>query len=84
MTRLHIADDVLTGVQLQTGTTVACDALVVTTVVSARIDMPTPVGLTAQEMRLGDHLLGTFLPVTRGASAVPGIYGAGSVTDIKT
>lgn len=83
VTHLHITDDVLTGVQLQTGTTVPCDALVVATVVSARVDMLTPVGLTAQEMRLGDHLLGTFLPVTRGATAVPGIYAAGNVTDIK-
>ncbi len=82
-TRLQIADDALTGVELETGATVPCDALVVATVVSARIDMLAPTGLTPQEMRLGDHLLGTYLPVTRGATTVPGIYAAGNVTDIK-
>ncbi|TEA01288.1 NAD(P)/FAD-dependent oxidoreductase [Mycobacteroides salmoniphilum] len=83
VTRLQITKDALTGVELETGATVPCDALVVATVVSARIDMLAPSRLTAQEMRLGDHLLGTYLPVTRGATAVPGIYAAGNVTDIK-
>lgn len=81
--RLRISDDALSGVELETGVTVPCEALVVATVVSARIDMLAPVGVTAQEMRLGDHLLGTYLPVTRGATAVPGVYAAGNVTDIK-
>ena len=81
--RLRISDDSLTAVELGTGAALPCDALVVATVVSARIDMLAPVHLTAQEMRLGDHLLGTYLPVTRGATAVPGIYAAGNVTDIK-
>ncbi|MUM19976.1 NAD(P)/FAD-dependent oxidoreductase [Mycobacterium sp. CBMA271] len=83
VTGLHIADDALTGIELEAGTTVACDALVVATVVSARIEMLAPVRLTAQEMRFGEHLLGTYLPVTRGVTAVPGIYAAGNVTDIK-
>ncbi|KPG15305.1 NAD(P)/FAD-dependent oxidoreductase [Mycobacteroides immunogenum] len=81
--RLRVTEDALSGVELETGVTVACEALVVATVVSARIDMLAPVGLTAQEMRLGDHLLGTYLPVTRGATVVPGVYAAGNVTDIK-
>lgn len=81
--RLRISDYALSGVELETGVTVPCEALVVATVVSARIDMLAPVGVTAQEMRLGDHLLGTYLPVTRGATAVPGVYAAGNVTDIK-
>lgn len=81
--RLRITDDALSGLELETGDTVPCQALVVATVVSARIDMLAPVRLTAQEMRFGDHLLGTYLPVTRGATAVPGIYAAGNVTDIK-
>lgn len=83
VTRLRITDDALTGAELVSGTTVPCDALVVATVVSARIDMLAPVRLTAQEMRIGEHLLGTYLPVTRGATTVPGIYAAGNVTDIK-
>ncbi|WP_078311077.1 MULTISPECIES: NAD(P)/FAD-dependent oxidoreductase [unclassified Mycobacterium] len=83
VTRLRITDDALTGVELETGATVPCEALVVATMVSARIDMLAPTGLTAQEMRLGNHLLGTYLPVTRGATTVPGIYAAGNVTDIK-
>ncbi|WP_078326787.1 NAD(P)/FAD-dependent oxidoreductase [Mycobacteroides salmoniphilum] len=83
VTRLQITKDALTGVELETGVAVPCDALVVATVVSARIDMLAYTGLTAQEMRLGDHLLGTYLPVTGGATAVPGIYAAGNVTDIK-
>ncbi|MBA0045066.1 NAD(P)/FAD-dependent oxidoreductase [Mycobacteroides sp. LB1] len=83
VTRLRITDDALAGVELETGATVACEALVVATVVSARIDMLAPVRLTTQEMRLGDQLLGTYLPVARGATAVPGIYAAGNVTDIR-
>ncbi|MGH3723076.1 MAG: NAD(P)/FAD-dependent oxidoreductase [Mycobacterium sp.] len=83
VTRLRITEDALSGVELETGATMACEALVVATVVSARIDMLAPVQLTTQEMRLGDHLFGTFLPVTQGATAVPGIYAAGNVTDIK-
>lgn len=83
VSRLQVTQDSLRGVQLETGATIACEALVVATVVSARVDMLAPVRLAPQEMRLGEHLLGTYLPVTRGATAVPGIYAAGNVTDIK-
>lgn len=69
----------LSGVRLASGTTVACDALTVSPPVRARAAFLDGLGLTvaAHPSGLGDHLPADPM----GATAVPGVYAAGNVTD---
>ena len=72
-------DDRLTGVRLASGTVVPVDALTVSPPARARAGFLDGVGLGTAEHPSG---LGDHLPVDpAGATAVPGVYAAGNVTD---
>ncbi|TWF78027.1 thioredoxin reductase [Pseudonocardia hierapolitana] len=80
---LEVVDDRLAGVRLVSGRTVAREVLVVAPRFTARVP-PVP-GLVAQEVRMGEHVIGSAVPVgPRGATAVPGVWAAGNVTDVQT
>ena len=69
----------LTGVRLADGTRVALDALVVAPRCVANAELLAPLGLTAEEMRVGDHVVGRRGPAGQpGAPAAPGGGGAGT------
>ncbi|MEE2523472.1 NAD(P)/FAD-dependent oxidoreductase [Pseudarthrobacter sp. J75] len=77
---LRIQDGRLRGVALASGE-VAADALVVGPKVHARLDRLSGLGLAAAPHPSG---MGDYLEADEsGATAVPGIWAAGSVTDIK-
>ncbi|WP_285240181.1 NAD(P)/FAD-dependent oxidoreductase [Pseudarthrobacter sp. MEB009] len=78
---LRVADDALKGVALAGGPEVAVDALVVGARVHARLDGFTGLGLAAEPHPMG---IGDYLPAdAEGATAVPGVWAAGNVTNIK-
>ncbi len=74
-------DDRLTGVRLRSGAVIARDALVVAPRFVARI--PDGLGLELVERRMGEHVLGRAVDAgPGGATAVPGVWVAGNVTDL--
>lgn len=82
VTGLEVADDRLTGVRLGSGELVARQALVVGPAFTARADLLAGLGLTTSEFALGGHVLGDYVAAdASGATAVPGVWVAGNVTD---
>lgn len=72
----------LTGVRLAGGRRVALGALVIAPHVCARAGLLAPLGLTAAEVRIGEHVVGTRIEVDKtGATAAPGVWAAGNLTD---
>ncbi|GAB3806184.1 FAD-dependent oxidoreductase [Micromonospora zhanjiangensis] len=81
---LELADDTLAGVRLASGEVVAVDALVVASRLTARVDGLEPLGLKPVDVELGGHVIGSQLPVDpTGATAVPGVWAAGNVADVR-
>jgi thioredoxin reductase len=81
---LEVADDRLTGVRLRSGDVVPLQALVVAPRFTARADVLVQLGLDPVEQRVGDHVVGTFVPAgPSGATAVPGVWVAGNVADLR-
>jgi thioredoxin reductase len=81
---LESADGRLTGVRLDDGTVFARDAVVVAPRFTARAGVLESLGLEAVEQRMGELVMGSGVPVDgTGATAVPGVWAAGNVTDIK-
>ncbi|WP_199442266.1 NAD(P)/FAD-dependent oxidoreductase [Umezawaea beigongshangensis] len=81
---LEVADDRLTGVRLRSGEVVPLQALVVAPRFTARADVLVQLGLELAEQRVGDQVLGTFVPAgPTGATAVPGVWVAGNVADLR-
>jgi thioredoxin reductase len=79
---LDVVDDRLVGIRLAAGRTVAREVLVVAPRFTARVP-PVP-GLVAEEVRMGEHVVGSALPVgPGGATAVPGVWAAGNVTEVQ-
>ncbi|NHT18057.1 FAD-dependent oxidoreductase [Cellulomonas sp. IC4_254] len=80
---LEVADDVLTGVRLATGTVLACDAVVVATRMGARLDGLAGLGLPTEPVTRGERVLGTrVVAQPDGSTTVPGVRVAGNVTDL--
>jgi thioredoxin reductase len=74
----------LTGVRLADGRSVALDAVVVAPRTVARAELLAPLGLKPTEVRLGDYAIGTHIEADpSGATAVPGVWAAGNVTNIQ-
>ena len=81
---LESADGRLTGVRLDDGTVLARDAVVVAPRFTARAGVLESLGLEVVEHRMGELVMGSGVPVDgTGATAVPGVWAAGNVTDIK-
>ena len=73
------ADGAITAVELTDGKRIDADAVVISTLFRAKIEAFAPLGLRAQEHPSG---LGEFVQADpTGATDVPGLYAAGSVTD---
>lgn len=74
-----VEDDRLTGVRLRDGRILAAEAVVVATVMTARIDFLAPLGLLPEPMPMGT---GSTLPAEpMGATAVAGLWAAGNARD---
>ena len=72
----------LTGVVLAGRGHLALDAVVVAPRLEARAELLEPLGLKPVEVLLGDHPVGTRIEADRtGATAVPGVWVAGNLTD---
>jgi thioredoxin reductase (NADPH) len=82
--RLEVEEDRLVGARLSSGTLVPVQALVVAPFFRARADVLESLGLASTEMRMGEHLIATYVESdASGASAVPGVWVAGNVADPK-
>ncbi|WP_407708887.1 NAD(P)/FAD-dependent oxidoreductase [Arthrobacter nitrophenolicus] len=78
---LRVEGDALRGVALAGGPEVALDALVVGARTSARLHAFTGLGLSPSPHPMG---IGDYLETDAdGATAVPGVWAAGNVTDMK-
>ena len=72
----------LTGVRLAGRGHLALDALVVAPRLEARAELLEPLGLEPAEVLIGEHPVGTRIEADRtGATAVPGVWVAGNLTD---
>jgi thioredoxin reductase/SAM-dependent methyltransferase len=78
ISRLEVSDDEVTGVQLEDGTVVAVDAVVVSTPMVARTELFTGIGIEPTT-----HPAGAFIETDQfGATSVPGVWAAGNSSDI--
>lgn len=81
---VEVVDEALRGVRLADGTVVGLDALLVPTVVRARAQVATTLGLATTEQRMGETLFGEVIEVdARGETAVPGVWAVGNATDVS-
>jgi thioredoxin reductase len=72
----------LTGVVLAGRGHLALDAVVVAPRLEARAELLEPLGLKPAEVLIGEHPVGTRVEADRtGATAVPGVWVAGNLTD---
>jgi thioredoxin reductase len=84
VTAVETDGDRLTGIRLAPDRVVPIDALVVSPVFTARSGVLASLGLDAEEVRAPDaHVIGSAVPAgPAGATAVPGVWVAGNVTDL--
>jgi len=72
----------LTGVRLAGHGHLALDAVVVAPRYQARAELLEPLGLKPSEVMMGEYSVGTRIEADRtGATAVPGVWVAGNLTD---
>jgi len=76
---LEVTDDRLSGVRLAGGQVVPRQAIIVGPRFYARADVLTSLGLATTELRIAGQVIGASVP---GATAVPGVWVAGNVTDL--
>lgn len=80
VTGLTIDGDRLTGVRLQDGTTVPCDALAVAPRLVAQAEVLAGLGVRTEEHLVDGYGAGTYVPADpAGATEVPGVWVAGNV-----
>jgi thioredoxin reductase len=81
---LEVTDGRLTGVQLDTGDVVPREALVVAPRFTARADVLTSLGLEMVPQEMNGHVVGSYVAADpTGATAVPGVWVAGNVADLR-
>ena len=81
---LELAGDRLHGVRLATGAVVPRAALVVSPRFTARSGVLSSLGLLSVEQELNGHVYGSAVPADAfGGTAVPGVWVAGNVTDLR-
>ena len=81
---VEVVDDRLRGVRLADGRAVALDALVVAPRFTARSALLTALGLPAVDLVVEGHVIGSAVAAdSSGATAVPGVWVAGNVTDVR-
>jgi thioredoxin reductase len=83
VTGVEVTGDQLTGIRLGSGEVISRRALAVTTRVAARAGLLASLGLEPADRQLAGHSIGSYLPADPvGATAVPGVWVAGNVTDV--
>jgi thioredoxin reductase/2-polyprenyl-3-methyl-5-hydroxy-6-metoxy-1,4-benzoquinol methylase len=81
---LEVTDDALTGVRLASGELVALDAVVVAPRMSARAGVLESLGLKPVDVEMAGHVIGSQIAADpTGATAVPGVWVAGNVADLR-
>ncbi|MGC4807856.1 methyltransferase domain-containing protein [Micromonospora sp. DT233] len=81
---LEVTGDALTGVRLAGGGVVALDALVVGAEASAAAGVLGSLGLAATQVLVGGQVVGAQVDADGvGATAVPGVWVAGNVADVR-
>jgi len=81
---LEVADDTLTGVRLASAQVVALDTVVVSPRLTARAGVLQSLGLKPVDAVLNGHVIGSQIPADpTGATAVPGVWAAGNVADVR-
>ena len=81
---LETTGDRLSGVRLADGHVIDRDAVVVAPRFNARSAVLTSLGLDAQPVLMGSHVMGSAVPADpNGVTAVPGVWVAGNVTDLS-
>ncbi|PZF96745.1 NAD(P)/FAD-dependent oxidoreductase [Micromonospora deserti] len=84
VTAVEVTDDRITGVRLACGEVVPRAALVVASRMTARADVLTSLGLAAVPQEMAGEVIGSAVPAdASGATAVPGVWVAGNVTDLR-
>jgi thioredoxin reductase len=79
-----VEDDRLTGLRLASGRVVARDAVVVSPRFEARAELLSSLGLEPVEQAMNGHVVGSSVPADpMGATAVPGVWVAGNVADVR-
>jgi thioredoxin reductase/SAM-dependent methyltransferase len=82
VTGLETVDDRLTGVRLDDGRVVLCDAITVTPRFAARAAVLDGLGVRTAEQEKDGHVVGTHVPAAPdGATEVPGVWAAGNVVN---
>lgn len=77
-----VEESTLRGLRLASGAVLECDAIVVSPRFQARAGFLAPLGLEPQPFDMGDEVLGTLIPAEpTGATAVPGVWVAGNLSD---
>jgi thioredoxin reductase/2-polyprenyl-3-methyl-5-hydroxy-6-metoxy-1,4-benzoquinol methylase len=81
---VEVVDDTLSGVRLASGEVVALDAVAVTPKMTARTEILESLGLKPVDVEIGGYVAGTQIPTdASGATAVPGVWVAGNLADIR-
>jgi thioredoxin reductase len=81
---LEVTGDRLTGVRLRSGQVVPCQAVVVQPRFTARAGVLSSLGLEPADMEMGGQVVGSYVPAgPAGDTAVPGVWVAGNVADLK-
>ncbi|ATY10155.1 NAD(P)/FAD-dependent oxidoreductase [Amycolatopsis sp. AA4] len=76
--------DRLTGVRLESGEVVAREALAVAAPARTRADFLAPLGIVPEPVEFNGFVIGTRVPAdAAGRTAVPGLWAAGNVTDMR-
>ena len=80
---LEVTEDRLTGVRLDDGRVIPCQALTVASRLAARAGVLTGLGLRTTEQEMAGHVIGSYVAADpTGATEVPGVWVAGNVTGL--
>ncbi|RVW00417.1 NAD(P)/FAD-dependent oxidoreductase [Rhodococcus spongiicola] len=81
---LEVSGDRLTGATLSDGHTVPLRAVVVATELAPRAGVLSSLGIEPTPVEMGGHVIGSQIPADpTGATAVPGVWVAGNVADVR-
>jgi thioredoxin reductase len=81
---LDVTGDRLTGVRLRSGELVPLQAVAVQPRFTARAAVLASLGLEPAEEQVDGHVIGSYVPADPlGATAVPGVWVAGNVADLR-
>jgi thioredoxin reductase (NADPH) len=84
VTGLEVTDDRITGVRLATGEVVPRAVVVVAPRFTARAGVLESLGAPPVDQEMGGHVVGSAVPADpTGATAVPGVWVAGNVSDMS-